>query len=643
MDHDSDKEISLSKGILMKRLMSHVLSRRGPLEHFCLSLALFAGLVIISFLLFEEQMQHLLESLGQHPADPVRAFNLAVLLVALLALDVVLPVPSSMVSLLAVAMLGAVGGYLVIFIGLCLGSLLGYWLGAGYFRIASGLLDIEDWRKAGRLANRLNTLSLICLRGVPVLAETSVLAAGMQRYPLGRFLVITTLANAGLALVYSALGSYIAEDQAMLLAVLASMLLPALFLAGRGLLAWRRERSAATAKPAHLEGAFTVTYRYPVLFTEHLFAVHNDCLQQQLMASGKRPVTVMVFADEGLLHSNPALEQQITRYFQSRADDLRLLAGPVAVPAGEACKTPEVLQRLYGQMLEQGLDRHCYVLALGGGALLDAVGYACATFHRGVRLIRIPTTVLAQNDAGIGVKNGINAFEQKNLLGAFQPADAVINDFQLLLGLSRRDQLAGLAEAVKVAAIKDAAFFAWMEHNADALAAFAHDPSRHAIRRCAELHLEQITRGGDPFERGNGRPLDYGHWAAHKLEKLSRHRLRHGEAVAVGMALDALYAKALGLLAPSEAQRLLDLLTRLGFNLSPPELTLADDQGNLRVVQGLEDFRQHLGGELSIPMLERIGHAVDVHHIDMPSMQQALRQLAQLQVAEPAWTEGCAR
>ena len=109
------------------------------------------------------------------------------------------------------------------------------------------------------------------------------------------------------------------------------------------------------------------------------------------------------------------------------------------------------------------------------------------------------------------------------------------------------------------------------------------------------------------------------------------------------MALDALYAKALGLLAPSEAQRLLDLLTRLGFNLSPPELTLADDQGNLRVVQGLEDFRQHLGGELSIPMLERIGHAVDVHHIDMPSMQQALRQLARLQVAEPAWTEGCAR
>lgn len=625
----------------MKRLMSHVLSRRGPLEHLCLSLALFAVLVIVSFLLFEEPMQRLLTSFGQQPAD--RAFNIAVLVIALLALDVVLPVPSSMVSLLAVAVLGAVGGYLVIFIGLCLGSLLGYWLGAGYFRLASGLLGVEDWRKAGRLATRLNTWSLICLRGVPVLAETSVLAAGMQRYPLRRFLIITTLANAGLAALYSALGSFVAEDQVMLLAVMASMLLPALFLAGRGLLAWRRAPAVAATKPAQLEGAFTVTYRYPVLFTEHLFATDNDCLHQQLTANGKRPVTVMVFADEGLLRGNPALAQQIDRYFQSRSEDLRLLAEPVAVPAGEACKTPEVLQSLYEQMLEHGLDRHCYVLALGGGALLDAVGYACATFHRGVRLIRIPTTVLAQNDAGIGVKNGINAFEQKNLLGAFQPADAVINDFQMLLGLSRRDQLAGLAEAVKVAAIKDATFFAWMEDNADALAGFAHDPSRYAIRRCAELHLEQITQGGDPFERGNGRPLDYGHWAAHKLEKLSHHRLRHGEAVAVGMALDALYAKALGLLAPSEAQRLLDLLTRLGFNLSPPELTLADDQGSLRVLQGLEDFRQHLGGELSIPMLERIGRAVDVHHIDMPSLQQALQQLARLQAPEPAWTEGCAR
>ncbi|WMR32931.1 VTT domain-containing protein, partial [Metapseudomonas otitidis] len=222
----------------MKRgLMTHVLSRRGRTEFLCLSLALFVGLVIVSFLLLEAPLQQWLDGLGPTATDPLRSLGLAALLVALLALDVVLPVPSSMVSLLAVAALGAVGGYLAIFTGLCLGSLLGYWLGAGYFRLLSGWLNLADWDKASRLANRINTLSLICLRGVPVLAETSVLAAGMQRYPLRRFLVITTLANAGLALVYSALGSVVAEEQVLLWAVMASMVLPGLFLLGKGALA----------------------------------------------------------------------------------------------------------------------------------------------------------------------------------------------------------------------------------------------------------------------------------------------------------------------------------------------------------------------------------------------------------------------
>ncbi|MFV0885987.1 3-dehydroquinate synthase [Metapseudomonas otitidis] len=610
----------------MKRgLMTHVLSRRGRTEFLCLSLALFVGLVIVSFLLLEAPLQQWLDGLGPTATDPLRSLGLAALLVALLALDVVLPVPSSMVSLLAVAALGAVGGYLAIFTGLCLGSLLGYWLGAGYIRLLSGWLNLADWDKASRLANRINTLSLICLRGVPVLAETSVLAAGMQRYPLRRFLVITTLANAGLALVYSALGSVVAEEQVLLWAVMASMVLPGLFLLGKGALSRRQPRAAEAGET--LDGRFTVAYHYPVRFTDHLFDPANPCLHEQLTQRGSGPVSLLAFADQGLLDAAPGLGERITRYVQAHGD-LRLLAAPIPVPAGEAAKTADVLQRLYAQMLEHGLDRHCYVLALGGGALLDSVGYACATFHRGVRLVRIPTTVLAQNDAGIGVKNGINAFEQKNLLGAFQPADAVLNDFQLLLSLPRRDQLAGLAEAVKVAAIKDAAFFAWMEQHADALARFEHAPSRHAIHRCAELHLQHITRAGDPFERGNGRPLDYGHWAAHKLEKLSRHRLRHGEAVAVGMALDALYAQASGLLPTSELERLLHLLLGLGFDLSPAELTLRDEQGQLRVLQGLEDFRQHLGGALSIPMLDRIGHAVDLHQIDDLRMEQAIERLA---------------
>ncbi|NSX07034.1 3-dehydroquinate synthase [Pseudomonas lini] len=624
----------------MKRSRGYrALSQRGPAGHFWISLLCFSGLVIASFLLFEQQIQDFLTHLNLYlPSTPSQKLNLALLLIALLALDVVLPVPSSMVALLAVAMLGSLGGYLVIFIGLCLGAGLGYALGAGYFRLLSGRLGLHQ-RQPGQLAYRLGTLSLICLRGVPVLAETSVVAAGMQRYPLRAFVLVTTLANAGLALAYSVIGTFLVEQNALLVTLLASMVLPGLFIAGYSLFKTLRRHSAE--QPLH--GRFEVSYDYPVVFTDHLFELSNPCLHRQLTAQHIGPVTVLVFADENLLRSAPQLLEQIDAYFGAHATDLHLQAAPIAVPAGELSKDSDVLQQLYSDMLQHGLDRHCYVLALGGGAVLDAVGYACATFHRGIRLIRIPSTVLAQNDAGIGVKNGINAFGQKNLLGAFYPATAVINDFQLLTSLTRRDQIAGLAEAVKVALIKDQAFFQWMEQQADALAHFDHPASRYAIRRCAELHLAHITGAGDPFERGNGRPLDYGHWAAHKLENLSHHRLRHGEAVAVGMALDGLYANALGLLSDADTERVLSLLLKLGFSLCPPELTQKDAQGRSLVLLGLEEFRQHLGGQLSIPMLSRIGESVDLHEIDAARMEQALQRLSTHIGPALTLSEGCAQ
>lgn len=620
----------------MKRNRGYrALSQRGPGKHFWLSVLCFSGLVIASFVLFEQQIQNFLSHLEHFlPSTPAQMLTLAVLLIGLLALDVVLPVPSSMVALFAVATLGSVGGYLVIFIGLCLGAGLGYALGAGYFRLLSSRLGLHQ-RQPGQLAYRLGTLSLICLRGVPVLAETSVVAAGMQRYPLRAFILVTTLANAGLALAYSAIGSFLVAQNALLVTLLAGMVLPALFIAGYSLF-------KALRKGEPLRGRFTVSYDYPVVFTEHLFDPLNTCLHRQLTAQQRGRVTVLVFADEQLLRCAPHLPGQIDAYFAAHAADLNLKAAPIAVPAGELSKDAQVLQQLYSDMLSHGLDRHCFVLALGGGAVLDAVGYACATFHRGMRLIRIPSTVLAQNDAGIGVKNGINAFGQKNLLGAFYPACAVINDFQLLTTLAHRDRIAGLAEAVKVALIKDRAFFEWMEREADALAHFDHPASRYAIRRCAELHLGHITGAGDPFERGNGRPLDYGHWAAHKLENLSQHRLRHGEAVAVGMALDGLYANALGLLSDADSERVISLLLRLGFNLCPPELSLKDAHGRSRVLLGLEEFRQHLGGQLSIPMLSCIGTSVDLHEIDDALMEQALLRLVS-QRAPLTLGEGCAQ
>ena len=136
------------------------------------------------------------------------------------------------------------------------------------------------------------------------------------------------------------------------------------------------------------------------------------------------------------------------------------------------------------------------------------------------------------------MKNGVNAFGMKNLLGSFAPPFAVLNDADFLRTLQPRDKIAGVAEAVKVALIRDRAFFDWLEASADALRACEGAAMSRMIRRCAELHLDHIATGGDPFEMGSARPLDFGHWAAHKLEQLSRFRLCHGEAVAIGIALD---------------------------------------------------------------------------------------------------------
>ena len=198
------------------------------------------------------------------------------------------------------------------------------------------------------------------------------------------------------------------------------------------------------------------------------------------------------------------------------------------------------LAELHRRLAALKIDRQSYVLAIGGGAMLDVVGYAAATLHRGVRLVRMPTTVLAQNDAGVGVKNGINAFGAKNFLGTF--ARAVRGDqrqpFPVDAAAARPDRRHGRGGQGRVDP-RSAGSSAGSTSTPMRSPPSTPTPVEHLIRRCAELHLEHIAGGGDPFEQGNARPLDFGHWAAHKLEMLTDHALRHGEAVAIGIALDS--------------------------------------------------------------------------------------------------------
>jgi 3-dehydroquinate synthase len=240
-----------------------------------------------------------------------------------------------------------------------------------------------------------------------------------------------------------------------------------------------------------------------------------------------------------------------------------------------------------------------------------------------VRLIRVPTTVLSQDDSAVGVKNGVNAFGKKNFVGSFAPPHAVLNDFDLLLTLQDRDWRSGISEAVKVALLKDAPFFAWIEHHAADLAGRSLPAMAHLVHRSAELHLHHIATSGDPFELGSSRPLDFGHWAAHKLEQLSHHELRHGEAVAVGIALDSTYSYLSGSLPHGDWRRIVALFEAVELPIWHPEMATPGSGGRPAVLAGLEEFREHLGGRLTVMLLEQIGSGFEVHELDEAVLLEA--------------------
>lgn len=372
-----------------------------------------------------------------------------------------------------------------------------------------------------------------------------------------------------------------------------------------------------------IQQTFSVPFSYTVYFTEDIFDKDNPLFAKVI--SKLRATKVFFVVDQGVAAAHPALFSKIKNYAAAHAEDFILCADPLVVPGGEGVKND---MRYVKQILDAsnvyGIDRHSFIVAIGGGAVLDMAGFAAAIAHRGIRHIRIPTTVLAQNDSGIGVKNSINAYKKKNFLGTFAPPYAVINDSSFLHTLDERDWRSGISEAVKVALIKDASFFEWIEANATVLAARKMAPMEELIYRCAEMHLAHIA-GGDPFESGSSRPLDFGHWAAHKLEQLTNYGVRHGEAVAIGISLDATYSYLKGLISLKALHRIIYLFKKLGFTVHIPELS----GGN--ILKGMEEFREHVGGELTIMLLSGIGRGIEVHEMDTKLIFNAAGKLKALQ------------
>ncbi len=371
----------------------------------------------------------------------------------------------------------------------------------------------------------------------------------------------------------------------------------------------------------YLQQSFRVQFEYKVFFTEQLFDISNplfrDYLKSQQTDNRKKLLFVL---DQGVADHHPGLPGQIKNYLAD-LPAFSLVENMLLIPGGEQSKNDQqAFDKITEAVHQYGIDRHSYIVAIGGGSLLDIAGYAAAVSHRGIRHIRIPTTVLSQNDSGIGVKNGINFFGKKNFLGTFAPPAVVFNDYHFLTTLNERHWRSGISEAIKVALIKDAAFFNWIEDNANLLAQRDMASMQYLIKRCAELHLQHIA-GGDPFEMGSSRPLDFGHWSAHKLEQLTNFSVLHGEAVAMGIVLDSVYSFLSGKITEKDITRIIELMSKLGFDLTHPQMMIEDESSPL--VAGMNEFREHLGGKLTIMLLEAIGKGEEVHELDIQVLKQS--------------------
>ena len=375
-------------------------------------------------------------------------------------------------------------------------------------------------------------------------------------------------------------------------------------------------------RPIHLELAHRIE------FTRNLFSPENSVLADVLARSeDDLPHRVIAFVDGGVVGGNQNLLRDISSWFSARDGELELVESPIVLPGGESCKNDwSLVPEIWRSISHNSIDRHSFVMAVGGGAFLDLVGFAASTAHRGVRMIRIPTTSLSQGDGGVGVKNGVNFFGKKNWVGTFAVPYAVINDFSFLQSLDQSSRRAGIIEAIKVAMVRSRDFYEKIEQCSAQLKDLEDDVLERVIRRSAEEHVDHIATSGDPYELGSARPLDYGHWVAHKLEQISAFRIGHGEAVAIGMAVDLIYSRRIGLMSPEDCERALSLIEAVGFYIYDSDLHRIEE-GRSVILHGLEEFREHLGGKLTITFVPEIGRKVELNEMDEDEILASIDEL----------------
>jgi len=391
----------------------------------------------------------------------------------------------------------------------------------------------------------------------------------------------------------------------------------------------------AVRRPAGLYGRsyhqeFEVLCRYDVHFTDDLFDPANPLLPSVFVDPGPDGrFHVGVCLDEGLVNAQPDLPNRIGAYFDAHEARLKLAGEPAVLPGGEARKGDwEAMLDAVWHFGTPRFGRQDYAMIIGGGAILDLVGFALSIVYRGGRQVRVPTTVLAQCDGGVQVRTFVNEVGRKDFASTLAPPFAVINDRAMLRSLGRREWIAGTAEAFKIALCADEALFDFLCDSGPSIGDRDEDVMARIIQRSAVLHLDRIRGEVMTFGTGRDQPVDLGHWVGHRLEAMSRYWLPHGQAIAVGIAVDCACARRLGLISEDDLERVLDGLIRAGLPIYHKHLADRTAHGQLKLLASLEDMRHRFGPSVTVTLPDRIGHAVAVRAPDRSVLSRALAELA---------------
>ena len=351
---------------------------------------------------------------------------------------------------------------------------------------------------------------------------------------------------------------------------------------------------------------------YAIVIGEDLLASSGQRIAAAL--KGAR-AAVVTDANVAALHL-PALKASLA--------EQKLLLGEVVVEPGEASKSFPVLASLLERLLELGVERGDCVIAFGGGVVGDLAGFAASVLRRGVRVVQMPTTLLAQVDSAIGGKTGIDTKQGKNLIGTFHQPSLVLADISVLSTLSPREFRAGYAEVVKYGLLGDASFFAWLEANWPKVFASAEPERRHAVETSARAKAV-IVEADEKEEKGTRALLNFGHTFGHALEAFAGYsdRLLHGEAIAIGMRLAFTFSVELGICAAADAARVERHLSAVGL----PARIAAIPGGTPTpeaLLRLMAQDKKVKGGKLALVLVRGIGEAFVEHDVALPRLTEFL-------------------